>query len=349
MIIPEYEHGGDIYRNEVKIDFSVNLNPLGVPSEIRHAVKEGSEQINKYPDPFCIDLRQAIAECENTGINNVICGNGASELITAAVHTVRPEKALVVSPCYSGYRTALKAVGARTEEYILSESNDFRLGEDFPGCVTEDIDMVFLTDPNNPNGSLIDGEILDAIIDKCAECNCVLLLDECFKPLTCADRKNRSGKGTVLHLRAFTKTFAIPGIRLGYMISGDTDILEEIRIHLPEWNISQIADKAGKAACDMLMHTDFLAESADLISMERSYLKKELTDLGLKVYPSDVNYLLIRYKSGLYEKLLKYGILIRRCENFRGLDDTYFRIAVRKHEENEVLVDTLRNIINTGE
>ena len=197
--------------------------------------------------------------------------------------------------------------------------------------------------------SLIDGEILDAIIDKCAECNCVLLLDECFKPLTCADRKNRSGKGTVLHLRAFTKTFAIPGIRLGYMISGDTDILEEIRIHLPEWNISQIADKAGKAACDMLMHTDFLAESADLSSMERSYLKKELTDLGLKVYPSDVNYLLIRYKSGLYEKLLKYGILIRRCENFRGLDDTYFRIAVRKHEENEVLVDTLRNIINTGE
>ena len=269
----EYAHGGDVYRNEVSLDFSVNLNPLGVPQEVISAAVNGLDEVTQYPDPYHTELRNAIAASENTDPDMIVCGNGASELIMAAVHAFMPRKALVTAPCYSGYETSLEAAGTEICHYYLDEKKDFTLDEGIMAYITEDIDMVFLTNPNNPNGRLIDDNLLQRIEHRCTECGTVLMLDECFLPLTGA--RTASGHsasngavtdvsqvdGGIMHLRAFTKTFAVPGIRLGYIFSSDTLLLNEIRLHLPEWNVSRAAEKAGAAACRMLTHSEYLDDA----------------------------------------------------------------------------------------
>lgn len=338
-------HGGDVYRNRVRLDFSVSLDPLDMPAEIKAAMLEGISEAGQYPDPLQQKLRDEIALLEGVSPEEVICGNGASELIMAAVHAVRPEKALVTAPCYAGYAKALEASGAKVTEHALREADGFALGEDFANHITDDTDMVFFADPNNPNGRLTDPAVKDGIIKKCEISQAVAVIDECFYPLA----KGRSGSGglhdTALHLKAFTKTFAIPGVRLGYMISADTGLLAGIKKQLPEWNVSRIAERTGEAAARMLRETDYLERSLKLIETERSYLGDSLSALGMKVYPSDVNYLLVRGRPGLYGELLRRGILVRNCANFSGLDERYFRIAVRKHGDNEELIKNIGEIL----
>ena len=338
-------HGGDVYRNEVRLDFSVNLNPFPMPAEVTEAIQAGMSEINQYPDPAQQKLRERIAALEGVGTENVVCGNGASELLMAAVHAIMPRKALITAPCYAGYAVALKASDAEVTEYLLDEKKDFELDENFPDQIDESIDMVFIADPNNPNGSIIDKDLKKKIAEKCEECDAVLVIDECFYPLTETGLKQDGITDNALHLRAFTKTFAIPGIRIGYMLSHDTEILEKIRKHLPEWNVSRIAERTGEAAAKVLSETDYLRESLSMIKQERAYLEGQLKTLGVKVYCSDTNYLLVKSGAGLYERLLEKGILVRRCANFSGLDDTYFRIAVRKHEDNVELINILGKVL----
>jgi len=338
-------HGGDVYRNEVRLDYSVNLNPLPMPQEVTEAIREGMSEIHQYPDPAQQKLRERIAELEGMSPENVVCGNGASELLMAAVHAVMPRKALIAAPCYAGYAVALKASEAEVTEYFLDEKKDFAVDAGILDKIGDGIDMVFIADPNNPNGSLIDPELKKAITEKCEKTGTMLVIDECFYPLTEAGSEAEAITDNALHLRAFTKTFAIPGIRIGYMLSKDAELLEKIRKHLPEWNVSRIAERTGEAAAKVLESTDYLSSSVHMIKHEREYLTGQLERLGLKVYRSDTNYLLIKSRPDLYERLLGKGILIRRCANFSGLDETYFRIAVRQHKENEELINILSKML----
>ena len=338
-------HGGDVYRNEVRLDYSVNLNPFPMPSEVTEAIQAGISEINQYPDPAQQKLRERIAVLEGISAEKVVRGNGASELLMAAVHAVMPRKALIAAPCYAGYAVALKASDAEIKEYFLDENKDFAFDNGILDQINDSTDMVFIADPNNPNGRLIDPELKKAITQKCEECGAVLAIDECFYPLTDAGLERRDIADNALHLRAFTKTFAIPGIRMGYMLSNDTELLEKIRKHLPEWNVSRIAERTGEAAARVLESSDYLKESVRLIEQEREYLTEKLRELGVKVYHSDTNYLLLKSPPGLYEKLLERGILIRRCANFNGLDDSYFRIAIRNHNDNEELINILGKVL----
>ncbi len=398
----QYVHGGDVYRNDVRLDFSVNLDPVPMPEVIRQAMLDGIAWIHHYPDHDQQLLREKIARLEGVHPGQVVCGNGASELIMSAVHAAARKKSqtavpivksLITAPCYAGYARALGAADAEIIEYHLDEADGFALGRGFIDMITDDIDIVFITDPNNPNGRLIDPEIKMEIVQACSMRGIVLVIDECFYPLTrpgareygdrrtdrndaqmcdCGkpDRIRRPGyecsraglsggccpdvyaADGLLRLRAFTKTFAIPGVRIGYMISHDEILLGEIRRQLPEWNISGIAERTGEAAADILLDTDYLAQSVRMIDEERIYLEGQLTELGLKVYPSDTNYLMFQYPNGknadLYDSMLERGILIRKCSNFSGLGSSYYRIAVRTHEDNEELVSTLREVIDNG-
>ena len=331
-------HGGDVYRNEVRLDFSVNLNPFPMPAKVAEAMQGALSEIHQYPDPSQQKLRDGIAAFEGMTAENVVCGNGASELIMASVHAVMPRKALVTAPCYAGYAVALKAADAEIEEYHTDENKDFAVDGGILGKINDSIDMVFIADPNNPNGMLIEPELKRAIASRCVECGAVLVIDECFYPLTEAGTALSPVNDDALHLRAFTKTFAIPGIRLGYMLSKDMMMLDKIRKHLPEWNLSRIAERTGEAAAEVLESAAYLTDSVQMIKQEREYLTEKLGKLGIKVYRSDTNYLLLKSEPDLYEKLLERGILIRKCANFSGLDETYFRIAVKDHEENEELI-----------
>ena len=341
----EVLHGGDVYRNEVRLDFSVNLNPYPMPREVTEAMQAGLAEIHQYPDPAQQKLREGIAALEGVDPENIVCGNGASELLMAAVHAVMPRKALITAPCYAGYAVALNAADAEITECILDEKADFAVDPDVLDLIDDSIDMVFLADPNNPNGSLIEPVLKKAIAARCEECGAVLVIDECFYPLTEAGTERRKIEDNTLHLRAFTKTFAIPGIRIGYLLSNDTAMLSMIRKHLPEWNVSRIAERTGEAAAEVLRSTCYLKDSVHVVDQEREYLAAQLKRLGIRVYRSDTNYLLIKSRTDLYDRLLEKGILIRRCSNFSRLDDTYFRIAVRRHEDNEKLIKIISEVI----
>ncbi len=346
-------HGGDIYRNNIHFDFSVNINPLGVPSEVQWVLTEAALHANKYPDLLHEKLIKDTASYYDVLEELVVYGNGASELIMAICHSVAPKKAMLVIPCFSGYERGIKGASPDCEiiYHRLLEEDNFELKEDIIETIEkEKPELLFLTNPNNPNGLLIKRELMDKIVSTCESNGTVVVVDECFLSLTGEDKNyslayNIRQYKSLIVLKAFTKSFAIPGVRIGYGICSKVDIADSLKAHLPEWNLSIFAQMAG-AEC--LKHSDYIYDAIRLIRDERRYLYEGLKEIGLKVYPSDSNYLLFRSNIlDLKEQLLDYSILIRDCSDFDGLGKGYYRIAVKQHNENAGLLSALESILGT--
>ena len=370
-------HGGDVYRNNVKYDFSISVNPLGMPQTVREAALAAVLDAEKYPDIQCESLRRAISGKLGCAPETVVCGNGASELILAFLRMAQAgrlllvaPRLLLVAPCFTGYETAFSAVGEQfgadcdysgdLEYFALLEKNDFSFTREMLPSFLEKLRVTkpgacIVTNPNNPNGKLVERTVLEEIASECEKTCTWLLIDECFMELTGKACEYSfipllSRYKSVIVLRAFTKTFAIPGLRLGYCVTSCAETAASLRKQLPEWNVSAPAQAAGVVA----VHEDaYLKEAVRLISEERQFLATGLKNLGFAVFPSDANFLLFRVdahancgslKDSLFDALLSDGILIRDCRDFMGLGEGFYRIAVRKHAENETLVECLRRI-----
>lgn len=334
-------HGGDIYRNRVKHDFSVNVNPFGPPDAVIESIREQADMAAVYPDEWCDDLCRAIALREGVGKDEVLCGNGASELIMSIIYAHRPKRALLTAPAFSEYERALQACGCTISYYYLKKEFDFYIQQDYMEMITEDLDMVILCEPLNPAGVVNDAGLLGAIACRCRECGCTLVMDASFLPFTEKEKKVKEavGKDGVLWLSSFTKLYAIPGVRLGYVLCDSFREKERIRKAQPAWSVSVLAMAAGMAA---LGQEEYLRRSLADIRKEREYLRRELEKAGLTVFPSEANFLLVHCSYPLYEILLKEQILIRDCSDYRGLEPGYYRIAVRRHEENRALAGVLK-------
>lgn len=336
-----YEHGGDRYRNKVNIDFSVNINPLGVAPGIMNALEASMREVECYPDPACQDLREKLAKQEGVGPESIAIGNGASELIMAIMHAYRPKQVLVVAPGFYGYEHAAKAVGARISYYFAKEENGFKVQEDILELITDEVEMIVLTNPGNPTGQPISAEVLEAVAIKAEEKGICFLLDECFLEFT--DEKTYDKHG-VFRLRAFTKYYAIPGVRLGYLLCDTKERACRINAQLPEWNVSIFSQRAGVSAIE---EKAFYNETKSLINEEREFLISELTRLGMKVYPSVSNYMLFQADgcNDLKNDLLNLGLMIRSCENYTNLDHRFYRVAVKTHDENQILIRNLEKVL----
>lgn len=347
-------HGGNIYGNEIEYDFSVNLNPLGPPESVRDALAAALNHVEEYPDPEYRELRRGLANYWQLAEEQIVPGNGASELIPGIIRTLSPKNCMVTAPCYSGYETALNAAApsCRIHRIPLRAEDDFTLPEN----ICQEIarvkpNLLILTNPNNPNGKRISANRLREIADACRAAGTVLLVDECFLALSGGDEDSlihriRSEALPAVVLRAFTKTFAIPGVRLGYAVCSGFPAAR-IRRKLPEWNLSIFAQYAGRAALEAAAGgtSGYLAASVEMIAREREYLTAELESLGFRVFPSDANYILFQSRDReLHQKLLDKGILIRDCRDYHGLTAGFYRTAVRTHRENTVLLRGLRNI-----
>ena len=344
-------HGGDIYRNSIHFDFSVNLNPLGVPPEVQWVLTEAALHANKYPDILHEQLIGDTANIFGVLEDEIVYGNGASEIIMAVCHALNPRKAMLVAPCFSGYEYCITGGCSKCDivYFALKESEDFRLTEDIIEAInSEKPQIIFLTNPNNPNGLLIEKDLLEKIVSACESVGCTIVLDECFLPLTGREKElslayNVRKYKSLIVLRAFTKTFAIPGVRIGYAICSKKQLADKIKAHLPEWNLSIFAQMAG---VECLKHMDYVADSIRTINSERKSLINGLKELGLKVYPSDANYVLFKSnKTDLAEQLLEYSILIRDCRDYPGLDAGFYRVAVKLNNENSGLLTAIENII----
>lgn len=357
-------HGGNIYGNEIEYDFSVNLNPLGPPKSVQDALVAALNHVEEYPDPEYRELRRGLANYWQLAEEQIVPGNGASELIPGIIRTLSPKNCMVTAPCYSGYETALNAAApsCRIHRIPLRAEDDFTLPEN----ICQEIarvkpNLLILTNPNNPNGKRISANRLREITDACRAAGTVLLVDECFLALSGGDEDSlihciRSEALPAVVLRAFTKTFAIPGVRLGYAVCS-APMAERIQRELPEWNLSVFAQYAGTAALEAAAFgnvtpetsaggtSGYLAASVEMIAREREFLSAELEKLGFRVFPSDANYILFQSRDReLHQKLLDNGILIRDCRDYHGLTAGFYRTAVRTHRENMALLQCLRNI-----
>lgn len=394
-------HGGDIYgknSGRIDLDFSVSLNPLGIPDGLRTAYLQAASDLEHYPDPECRQLREAIAENEDGAVQKeqVVCGNGASELFLAAGLALqklcrgrgdRNASVIIPVPTYSGYEYAMRAAGVHSDFYQMHGDEGFRLTSEFLQMLEERVpggralpDAIFLCTPNNPTGSCIEPELLTELNDFSRRNRVFLFVDECYMTLsghgaasgkTDSGRKGGngvcsysarpylSGNPRLVVFDAFTKTYAAPGLRLGYAICGDPSFAELLAQCRSEWSVSIPAQAAGIAA---LRERWYLQETAEVISEERRYCTRTLEELGMTVFPGDANFLLFVSDSELQRPLLDRGILIRDCGGLRGIrsgdrsvrnhagperheGNYYYRIGVRRHADNVRLMQTLEETL----
>lgn len=341
-------HGGGRYGRKVALDFSVNTNPLGTPERVRQAAADSLRHMDRYPDPCCRELAQAIARHEGVPEGYVLCGGGAAELIFSYCAALRPRRALELAPTFSEYAAAVAAAGGETERFLLRREGQFVLGEEFLDCLERGgWDTVFLCNPNNPTGQRIPPPLLEQIAQACRRKGMRLFLDECF-----LDLSDGGGAGSMkgqlpeqpglFILKAFTKSYGMAGLRLGYGLCGDSALLAAMSRTVQPWNVSLPAQAAGEAALD---EGEFLEKTRELIREERGWLRARLEALGLWVCPSQANYLLLHSPRPLFDPLLDRGILVRSCANYHGLGEGWYRVAVKRREENRALAEALAEVL----
>ncbi len=337
-------HGGDIYSHNNLLDFSANINPFGIPDKVRKAAVDAVADCTAYPDPYCRELRKHIAGNEGVPDSWILCGNGAAELIYSFAYSLPGKKpALIVSPSFSEYQTALSAAGVPAEHFTLEEQNGFILDNSITRIDFSRYSALFLCTPNNPTGITVSPDLLMQLAEKKIRIFC----DMCFMDLTDSPGKYRIAEllgkyPNLAVLRAFTKSFAIPGLRLGYILCSDEEYLSLMSEKVPCWNVSIPAQKAGCAALEC---QDWLSSAARNIKGERERMAGLLSTLGVKVFPGEANFLLLYSSKDLYNSLLENGILVRDCSNYPGLRKGFIRIAVRLPEENNRLISALREVL----
>ncbi|RGX55987.1 threonine-phosphate decarboxylase [Anaerotruncus sp. AF02-27] len=346
----ELIHGGDIYGHEKELlDFSANLSPLGLPESVRAALSSSIGSFAQYPDPLCRELTAALSKAEKVPPAWILCGNGAADLIFRTVQAVKPRRAVVTAPAFAEYERALRAAGCEVVFHPLSEKADFCLDETLLDTIGSSVDLLFLCNPNNPTGQTVERGLLLRILQRCRECGTRLLLDECFVPfLDDPEAFTLTGAlgefPNLLILKAFTKLYAMAGLRLGYLLCSDETLNESAAACGQPWNVSVPAQVAGVAA---LADTQYVKRTRALVKSERERMRARLGELGLTVIGSRANYLFFRYDgpADLRERLLEWDILIRSCENFQGLDRRYCRAAVKLPGQNDRLLEALKMIL----
>ena len=350
----KYDHGGNIYGIKTGLpgrllDFSANTSPLGVPPGVLDTLRREAPHFDIYPDPDCGELRKALGEHCRYDPKMIVCGNGAADLIYRIVSYVRPRQALVAVPGFSEYEKALEAEHAEIIFYHLAPPR-FEGDAEILYFITGKRYILFLCNPNNPRGILWSPRLIESIICKCMDTDTILVVDECFNGFLDDPAGNSAVKfldrsPALIVLNAFTKLYGMAGFRLGYILCGSEVIGRGIACTGQPWNVSAVAQAAGIAA---LTESSYVEELRCLVKPERTFMKTALADLGLEVLGGEANYIFFRLgddsgfeRTGFFEALLSRGFLPRSCANYPGLDDSYYRICLRKHGENELLVQAL--------
>ena len=349
-------HGGEARSGaEIEYDFSVNINPLGIPEGVTRRLKESLSRLTQYPDRECRELRAALAIYTGVPAEQILCGNGASELIEASVRALGARSILLTAPSFSGYRHAAEACGTEIRYHELKREEDFALTQRYLEDLAEGPDMAILCSPGNPVGNRIDPDLLMRIAQICDQQGTWLLVDECFIGFTQDEEKTTMRRllavpefsGRLLVLDAFTKRFAMPGVRLGYLMASDPEVLDEIRARQPEWSVSVPAQIAGAAAVET--DREYMNTARNLIAAERGRMTAEMEKMGLRVCPGEANFIFFSTDTELFEPLLAAGVLIRRCDNYRGLGRGDYRAAIRLPEENDILLQAMKEICRRKE
>lgn len=355
----DHFHGSDLekieeiygIKKEEIVSFSANVNPLGVSPLLRSALSEKIDAITTYPDREYTSLRKCIAAYCGTEYENVIVGNGSTELISLFIQIEHPKKALVIGPTYSEYEREIALGGGTTLYYPLKESDNFKLNvEDFLTHLNESIDLLVICNPNNPTSSSIRRGEMRHILDACKQHDIYVMVDETYVEFA-DDMEEISAVpltnyyNNIVILRGTSKFFAAPGLRLGYAVTGNRDLIEAINTRKNPWTINSLAVVAGET---MFRDREYIEQTKRLISSERArifdLLKK---NPDFKVYEPSGNFMLVRIlkenvtSQVLFDRAIREKMMIRDCSTFPFLDNKYVRFCIMKREDNDRLLDCL--------
>jgi threonine-phosphate decarboxylase len=351
-------HGGDVWsvfagdRVRKVLDFSSNVNPFGPSKKALKAIRDSLWKISYYPDTELDELRQVLGEYLGVSGGNLIVGNGSTEIIKifCDLFIKKGDEVIVPEPTFSEYEMLCRMRGAKLKFVYASSDRDFE--PPYAGIVDRingRTRAVFLCSPNNPTGKVIEGDMLEEIAATAEKYGCFVFLDEAYIEFT--DRSGMSKKAAesdnLLVLRSMTKFFSLPGLRVGYAVACKDliEILEKGRI---PWNVNVLAQAAAIAS---LKDSDFIRKSRSRVRRERDFLRRGIEKLGIRVFDSEANFLLLdlhdlKVKArDLRSQLIRENILIRDCSSFRGLDEYFARISCRKRSENKILLARLKEIL----
>lgn len=356
-------HGGNVVAfaraqgcqvSEV-IDFSANINPLGLSPLALAAISNNLAQILNYPDRFCGRLREQVAQKQGLKVDQVLIGNGSTELIHLIPRALGLKKVLLPVPSFSEYEKAVVLSGAEPVFMALPADHDFSIDVDalvakINGAQAEKIDAIFLCNPNNPTGHLLSKKDLGRILKAAYHLGVLVILDEAFIDFVpdASIIAECQWYINLIVLRSFTKFYALPGLRIGYLAANATLVSQIERIQVP-WSVNHLAVVAAAAA---MTDGDYIAESLRLVETEKVYLNDALSALpGVVVFPSSANFVLMKLpETGpdadfVSKSLGPDKMLVRSCESFRGLDESYLRIAIKTHAQNKQLIAKLRDLL----
>ena len=355
-------HGGNIYKifrekeADKILDYSSNINPFGLPESLKKAISENMDILEKYPDPDYYDLRKNIAEYNNTEIDNVLAGNGATELIFLYMKAVRPKKALILSPTFAEYERGIKSAAPQCEiEYFcLEEAEGFTPDmEKLKAELKKGYDLVVLCNPNNPTGKFLPKEKIRELLSECNKYNIRLFIDEAFVEFVeggigSSLAGENIDKKNLFIIRALTKFFALPGLRLGYALFFDSSLKETFDSLKEPWSVNAFAELAGKI---LFSDAGYIEKTEKWIREEKKYMFNELDKIkNIKADKTEANFILLKMygktAAHVRAEMLKKGILVRDASNFHYLDETFIRLAVKDRENNNMVIKKLDEVIN---
>lgn len=353
----DHFHGSDLekieqiygIKKEDIISFSANVNPLGISGHLRDSLAAQLDAISSYPDREYRALRACIADYAGTQPEHVIVGNGSTELISLFIQTYHPKKALVLGPTYSEYEREITLGGGTTLYYPLKEEQDFMLDtDDFCRNLHDSLDLVVLCNPNNPTSTAISASQMRQILDTCLRHGIFVMIDETYVEFTRKEDHISSIPLTnyytnLIILRGTSKFFAAPGLRLGYAVTGNRDLIRHISTRQNPWSINSLAEIAGRL---MFQDQAYATQTRELILHERTRLCNILSEWDtVKLYPPMGNFILVKIlkedvdADTLFEHCIRKGLMIRNCSTFPFLDNRFIRFCIMLPEQNDRLIE----------
>lgn len=383
-------HGGNIYKvfreknlKEI-LDYSSNINPYGIPESLKKRITENLEVLERYPDPDYVELREKLAHLNKVDMSDIVLGNGATEIIFLFMKVINPKKILIVSPTFGEYERAVKATEIpgdivslscsddnknienkkiEIEYFELKESDNFKLNiGNLKNELEKKYDLLIICNPNNPTGKFLKLAQTEEILKECNKYDTKLFIDEAFIEFLADGMKEsiintEENKKNLFVIRAFTKFFAIPGLRLGYGMYFDKELEKKISEKKEPWSVNNIAEMTGLTVLD---DTEYIEKTLKWIVEEKIYMYEKLNEIsGIKVYETEVNFITGKIDEKLFseglnvkilrEKMLEQGILIRDASNFKFLDERFFRLAIKDRESNKRVIEVLKGIFRGEE
>lgn len=359
----DHFHGSDLEKiekvfgipRESITSYSANVNPLGISQKLRESLAGHLDAITRYPDREYTKLRSCIARYTGAQMENIIMGNGSTELISLFIQTTHPKKAMILGPTYSEYERDIHLGGGSCIYFPLKEEEGFHLNvEKLCSQLDDDLELLVLCNPNNPTSTAITNRQMRKILDACMEHGIFVMVDETYVEFA-PDEKAVTSVGltnyytNLIILRGTSKFFAAPGLRLGYAITGNRDISREIRTRQDPWTINSLAEIAGQI---MVEDEDYIKETKELIFSERQKLYEELSSWDcVKIYEPSANFILMKLlredvdADQLFEHCIRQGMMIRNCSTFPFLDSHYVRFCIMSPQDNERLLEAFRQCL----